>query len=218
MAIYEPVNRFTFDFADLRRAPPPELRVLPPQLEPLPAGAGAVTQHARPKWLPPLLPVFRTSEPLRVSVLGAEAPVWARRIRSSLGALFASAGGPACLQVLEWQGGFSIGGPGVDRVPVLPHAIVLAAECDSISLGAAAQFMARLERERCIVVVHGNEPVLDGLIGIEATQLVRFPLIGPSELAALAHGGIPGLTDRPFGRACFGLARAIVGRYQQLEP
>lgn len=217
MAMSEPGSRFTFDFAELRRASPSELGLLPPQLEGLPTGAARITRHARPEWLPPLLPVFSTSEPLRVSVLSAEASVWARRLRSTLAALFASAGGPAGLQVLEWQEGFAVGAPGFDRVPVVPHAVVLAAECDPISVSAAAQLMGSLETERCLVVVHGDAPALDRSIGLVATDVVRFPLIGESELAALTLGAPFVLKNGRYGRACFGLARAIVARYRQQE-
>lgn len=216
MAISDPGIRFNFDFADLRRAPP-GLWLLRPQLEPLPAGAAALTQAARPRWLPPLLPIFRACEPLRVSVLGAEAPVWAGRLRSSLAALFACAGGRAGLQVLEWHDGFAIGAPGFDRVPATPHAVVVGAECDTASVSAAARLMLSIERERCFLVVHGDEPALDRAIGLDATQIVRFPALGQSNLAALARGVLPSLTNGSFGRACFGLAQAIAVRYRQLE-
>ena len=217
MAINDPSLKFTFDFAQLRRAPPPELRLLPARLEPLPAGAAAITPVARPRWLPPLLPVFRTCEPLRVSVLSAEAPVWAWRLRSSLAALFASAGTHASAHVSEWPDGFAVGTPGFEQVPATPHAVVIAAECDGTSMRAAAQLMSLLERERCLVAVHGDEPALDRSIGLDARSAVRFPLVGRSELAALGRGLSPGLTNSPFARACFGLARTIVGRYRDMQ-
>jgi hypothetical protein len=218
MAISDPGIRFSFDFGDLRRASPtPEPALLPPPLDPLPAGAAATTPAGRPRWLPPLLPVFRTREPLRVSVLGAEAPVWAWRLRSSLAALFASAGGRAGLQVLEWHDGFAIGAPGFDLVPALPHAVVLAAEFDPASVRAASRLLLSLERERCFLVVHGDELGLDRSIGLDAHQVIHVPIRGRAELAELARGVPPGLSDGPFGRACFGLARAIVAGYRQLE-
>lgn len=218
MAISDPGIRFSFDFGDLRRASPtPEPALLPPLLDPLPAGAAATTPAGRPRWLPPLLPVFRTREPLRVSVLGAEAPVWAWRLRSSLAALFASAGGRAGLQVSEWHDGFAIGAPGFDLVPALPHAVVLAAEFDPASVSAASRLMLSLERERCFLVVHGDELGLDRSIGLEAHHVIHVPVLGRAELAALARGVPSGLSDGPFGRACFGLARAIVAGYRQLE-
>jgi hypothetical protein len=216
VAISDPGIRFNFDFADLRRAPP-ALRLLPPQLEPLPSGAAALTQAARPRWLPPLLPVFRACEPLRVSVLSAEAPVWAWRLRSSLAALFACAGGRAGLQVLEWHDGFAIGAPGFDRVPASPHTVVVGAECDPASVSAAARLMLSIERERCFLVVHGDVAALDRAIGLDATRIVRFPVLGRSELAAFARGVLPGLRNGSFGRACLGLAQAIAARYRQLE-
>jgi hypothetical protein len=191
--------------------------LLPPQLDPLPAGATAVTPVGRPRWLPPLLPVFRTPEPLRISVLGANAPVWAWRLRSSLAALFASAGGRAGLQVLEWHDGFAIGAPGFDLVPALPHAFVLAAEFDPASVSAASRLMLSLERERCFLVVQGDELGLDRATGLEAHRVIHFPVLGRAELAELARGAPPGLSGGAFGRACFGLARAIVAGYTQLE-
>jgi hypothetical protein len=216
MAITDPGFRFTFNFGDLRgAAPSPELSLVPPHLEPMRAGAVVITPAGRPRWLPALLPVFRTSEPLFVSVLGAEAPVWAWRLRSSLAALFASAGGRARLQVSEWHDGFAVGAPGFDRVPALPHVIVLAAESHPASFRAASRLVLCLERERCILVLRGGESALDGSIGLEARQVIRFPVLGSSALACRVP---PDLKAGPFGRACFGLARAIVARYRELEP
>lgn len=193
------------------------MALLPPQLDPLPAGATAVTPVGRPRWLPPLLPVFRTPEPLRISVLGANAPAWAWRLRSSLAALFASAGGRAGLQVLEWHDGFAIGAPGFDLVPALPHAFVLAAEFDPASVSAASRLILSLERERCFLVVQGDELGLDRATGLDPHRVIHFPIRGRAELAALARGAPPGLSGGAFGRACFGLARAIVVGYTQLE-
>lgn len=218
MAISDPGMRFSFDFDDLRRAPPTsEFSLVRPRLESLPAGAAATARHARPRWLPSVLPVFRACEPLRVSVLGAEAPVWASRLRSSLAGLLASAGGRADLQVAEWHDGFAVGATGFDRVPVVPHAVVVGAELDPTSMRAAALLMLSLEQEGCFLVVQGDEPAPDRPIALDATRVVRFPVLGRSELAALARGVPPGLTNGPFGRACLGLARTIVARYRQLE-
>lgn len=161
--------------------------------------------------------MFRSREPLRIAVLGAEAPVWAWRLRSSLASLFASAGGPAGLQVSEWHEGFAIGAPGFDLVPALPHAVVLAAELDPASVRAASRLVLSLERERCFLVVPGDELGLDRATGLEAHQVIHFPVLDRAELEALARGVPPGLSGGAFARACFGLARAFVVGYRQLE-
>jgi hypothetical protein len=138
-------------------------------------------------------------------------------LRCALAALFASAGGGAALQVSEWHDGFAIGAPDFDRVPSMSQAVVLGAECDPASLGAAAGLMLSLERERCFLAVHGDVAALDRSVDRGATPAIRFPALGRSELEAIARGVPLGLTKGPFGQACLGLAQAIVARYRQLE-
>ena len=150
---------------------------------------------------------------------GAEAPVWAWRLRSSLAALFASAGARAGLRVLEWHDGLAVcSGGDPDQAASVPPAVVVAAECDPASLVCAARLISSYERERCFVAVQvGRGPALDHWIGPDAPQVLRFPVMGTSELAALARGVPPSLTCEPFGRACLRLAQAIVARYRRIE-
>ena len=77
--------------------------------------------------------------------------------------------------------------------------------------------MLSLERERCFLVVPGDELGLDCATGLEAHQVIHFPVLDRAELEAPACGVPPGLSGGAFARACFGLARAIVAGYRQLE-
>ncbi len=209
--------RFSFDFGDLRRGPP-ELELVPPTLEPPPAYASAIPPASRPRWLPPLLPVFHAREPLRVTVAGADAPAWAWRLRSSLAALFASAGARAGLSVREWHDGFAVGAGDLDQAASVPPAVVVAAECDPASLSCASRITSSYESERCFVAVHGaGGPALDRWIGPDTPRVLRFPAVGKPELAAFGRGVPPSLTCERFGRACLGLGQAIVARYRRLE-
>jgi hypothetical protein len=223
MASPDPVVRFRFDFDDLKCARAPDLRVLAPKLEPTPAAAAIALAHRRPRWLPPLLPAFRTCEPLRVAVLDAYATAWAARVRTSLAALFSSAGAHAGLCVWEWQTGFAVGAPGFDRVPSKPHAVVVAAECDARSIEAAGQLLGSEDGGLCVVALHGDEPRLDRRIGIGAglagrAQVMRFPLLSAADLSLLARGQTPALSKGAFGRACLILAQALVAHYREIEP
>jgi hypothetical protein len=223
MAIPDPVVRFRFDFDDLKRAPVPDLRVLAPELEPTPASAALVLTPRRPRWLPTLLPAFRSCEPLRVAVLDAHATAWAARLRTSLAALFSSAGAQAGLCVWEWQMGFAVGAPGFDRVPPKPHAVVVAAECDAMSIEAAVQLIGSADGGLCFLALHGDEPRLDRRIGIGAAlagraHVMRFPLLRAADLSGLARGQTPALSKGAFGRACLVLAQALVAHYRESEP
>jgi hypothetical protein len=216
MAARDPVLRFRFDFADLKTAPA-VLRVVAPTVEPLPPGTVAVTPGQRPHWLPALLPVFRAGEPLRIGVLGAGAEVWTTRLRRALSVLFAAAGSGSNLAVCEWPEGLAVGPPGIKRVPVEPHAVVVAAELDAASIGAALQLGRTLEIRRALLALHGEAPALERQLGLDAGRsaapIVRLPALRPADIGALHAGEL-----RPdFGRACLSLAREIVARYLEVE-
>lgn len=150
-------------------------------------------------------------------MLSAETPVWAGRLRSSLAALFASAGGHAYLRVSEWPDGFVVGVPGFEQMPSRPHAVMLAAECDPASLGRAAELMLSLDRERSFLAVHGGAPGSQLSPELDARHVVRFALVGGAELASLARGTPPSLKNGPFARTCLGLAQALAAHYRETD-
>lgn len=217
MAARDPVVRFRFDFADLKRQNPVGLRVLAPLLEALPPGAQSVAARPRPGWLPELLPAIRTCEPLRVAVLGAGATVWATRVRRALACLFKSAALSANLAVYEWPGGLVVGAPGLQRVPLEPHAVVVAAELDTESIAAAVQVGRTLDARRALLVLHGEAPALEVRLGLDAAgsnaPVHRLPTLETADIAALQAGEL-----RPaLGRACLVLARAIITHYPESQ-
>jgi len=215
MAARDPVIRFRFDFADLKRPGPVGLRLLAPALDLLPAGGQPVAAVSRPGWLPRLLPAIRTCEPLRVAVLGAEAPVWATRVCRSLACLFKSAGAEGNLSVFEWPGGFVVGTPGSRRMPLEPHAVLVAAELDMESIAAAVQIGRTLDARRAFLTLHGESPALEARLGLNAAgskaPVHRLPTLETADIAALQAGQL----RRDFGRACLGLAGAILTRYRE---
>ena len=216
MAAPDPVLRFRFDFADLKAAPPP-LRVVAPTVEPLPPGALPVRSAPRPRWLPALLPVVRACESLRVAVVSAGAEVWTDRIRHALAVLFATASGGSNLAVCEWHHGFAVGPPGMQRIPVVPHAVVVAAELDVSSIGRAIQLGRTLDARRALLALHGDARSLEPKLGLDAARsaapVIRMPALGAADVAALAAGEL----RADFGRSCLGLAREIVARYREVE-
>src|SRR5947207_97417 len=145
----QPLGKFKFNFADL--APQVEPRLLqildsaptepPPQAAPLPA-------PARPRWLSRLLPIFSAAAPMRVQVAGEASPPFAARLRRGLAAIYAAAGAEAGVRVLVWADGFAVGGHALDRLPSVPHALVVAAELEPGSLAAAALRLRALPAER----------------------------------------------------------------------
>lgn len=214
MAARDPVIRFRFDFADLRRPSPAGLRVLAPPLEPLPSGSRPVVACPRPGWLPQLLPSIRTGEPLRVAVLGAGATVWAARVRRALACVFKSASAEANLAVCEWPAGFAVGPPGFCLLPPEPHAVVVAAELDAESVAAAIQLGRTLEVRRAYLALHGQAPALEARFGLNASgskaPIHRLPTLDAADMAALQAG----MPQPALGRACLLLAREILDGYR----
>jgi hypothetical protein len=177
----------------------------------------------RPGWLPPLLPVFSARRPLQVAIVGAEATTWAGRLNLALATLIAQAGGQSTLKVVSWAAGLAVGPPGFDRMTDRPTATVIAAECDRRSVGAAASLGAGLGPGELFLALHGDLPALDRDLGVDdrlwnQAQLVRFPILGPREIALL-HGPRPPILRRGgFARAALALAQALVDRYQESDP
>ena len=220
----QPLGKFKFNFADLApQVEPRRLQVLdsapteaPPQAAPLPA-------PAQPRWLPRLLPIFSAAAPMRVQVAGEASPPFAARLRRGLAAIYAAAGAEAGVRVLVWADGFAVGGHALDRLPSVPHALVVAAELEPGSLAAAALRLRALPAERRWLVLHGNLPRLDAALGLpeivsglEPHRLIRLPLLGRSELAAQGRGVEPAMARRRPGRRLLGLAVVLARSYLEL--
>ncbi len=72
-------------------------------------------------------------------------------------------------------------------------------------------------------MLHGDLPRLDAVLGVPEIasglapgRLVRLPLLGGAELAALGRGVEPAMARRRCGRRLLGLAVGLVRAY--LEP
>ena len=219
----EPLGKFTFSFADLAVRPEPRLQVLDLSRGDAPPAAAAVAPMPRPRWLPRLLPVFRAGEPMRIDFATAAAPVFGARLRRGLAALFAAAGADAGIRAVAWADGLGVGGHALDRLPPGPHAIAVAAELEPCSLAAAARQLRELPAGRAWLVLHGDLPRLDPVLGVpeltarlEPEHVVRLPLMGRRELSAQARDVEPGMAGRRGGRRLLGLAAALTRAYLEL--
>ena len=210
----QPLGKFRFSFADLAlETEPRRLQVLDSAPTEAPPQAVTLPALVRPRWLPRLLPVFSAAEPLRVDVAGEAAPAFAARVRRGLAAIYAAAGAEAGVRVLAWADGFGVGGHALDRLPAAAHAVVVAAELEPGSLASAASRLRDLPPGRGWLVLHGDLPRLDAALGLPAAagglapgRLVRLPLLGRAELAALGRGVEPAMARRRPGRRLLGLA------------
>lgn len=225
MAIETVPRSFSFSFSDLAGAHElPCLRVMEPEAAPAPGEAFLVEPFPRPRWLPRLLPVFRSSEPLQVHLRSAAAPAFGARLLASLAGLFASAGDAAGVRVGTWDGGFVVAGHAVHRSEAA-HAEIVVAELEPASVAAATAALAELSQETRWLVLHGDLPALDRVLGLEAAlgrvapdHLVRLPLVERGDLAAAARGLAPGLGRRRTGLAHLELARRLVSVYLSMQP
>lgn len=214
-------TRFTFTFAELSPVPADRvLRVLPAPSLALPGGADLVAAEPRPRWMPRLLPVFRSREPMRIDVLSGAAPPFAARLRSALCAIYASAGAQAGLSVVAWAGGLGVGGPAIDGLPEAAHAVVVAAALERGSVAAAAELLRGLPADRAWLALEGDVPAADAALGVDALRsrleegrVVRVPLLGRRELAALGLGREPALVRRGTGLGYLALAAGCARAY-----
>ncbi len=226
MAIETVPRSFSFRFSDLDGVhEAADLRVVEPDAGPAPGEALLVEPPARPRWLPRLLPVFRSSDPLRVNVRSAAAPAFGARLLASLAGLFASAGDAAGLRVGTWEGGFAVAGHAMHRLDAAAHAEIVVAELEPASVAAAASALADLPQEKRWLVLHGDLPALDSVLGLDAAlarvapdRQARLPLVEGGDLAAAARGLPPGLGRRRIGLAHLDLARRLVSAYLSGQP
>jgi hypothetical protein len=208
--------RFRFDFADLH-PPVVDLKVLDGGV-PVPDQAVAVPVLPRPRWLPPLLPIFAEGRALRVEVARPAAPTFAGILLDGLAGLFAAAGGPSGVSVLRWEHGFLVGSHGLVRMPAEAHFTLLAVDLVPHSLELARTYLALLPPERTLLVVNGSLPLLERALGLPAATVVRLPLVGSRELSAAERGLPAALGARRFGRACLALAGDLCRRYREALP
>ncbi len=212
--IEEQVRRFSFDFNDLvpRQAPP--LRVLQADSEPLPSGARPVFPPPAPRFLGRLLPFIRQGDCLRVRVNCEAAPAFGARLREVLAAVFAAAGAPAGAFALLLEDGFVVAFHDLVTIPVRAQAELVVAE---LWPGSVHLAVSRLGAGT--LVLNGAMPRLDRRLGIPPhvprDHIVRLPLTGPRELAAMATGRLP---PGSLGRALGGLAAGLATGYREAEP
>ena len=204
--------RFRFDVADLL-PPPVDLRVLDGGI-PLPDSAVAVPVHARPAWLPPLLPLFAEGRALRVEVARPPAPTFGTVLLEALAGLFAAAAAGSGVSVVGWAHGFLVGSHGLDRMPEAAQVSLVPADLVPASLQQAAEFLGLLPAARTLLVLNGSLPALERALGVPAATVVRMPLFGERELLAGARRLPPSLVSRRYGAACLALAREICACYR----
>lgn len=216
-------TRFNFSFSELSVAEQP-LRVLESSAQPVPGGAQRVAPLKRPRWLPPLLPVFSAADPLHVELRATAAPPFAARTLNALAAIYATAGHEAGISVAQWAAGLAVGCHSLDRIGEQPHAVLVAASLERQSVEVAADLLRRVPSDRAWLVVEGDLPAADRPLGLERLvrqagpeRVVRLPLPGLAELAALARGGQPGMACRPTGRRHLDLARRLVRAYLEQQ-
>jgi len=211
--IEEQIRRFSFNFSDLAPRQSPPLRVVPADSEPLPPGARLVLAPRPPRFLGSLLPFIRQGECLRVRVNSEAAPAFGARLREVLATVFAAAGAPAgaCASLLD--DGFVVAFHELATIPVRPSAELVAAELWPGSVHLAVSLLAE-----GTLVLNGAMPRLDRRLGIPAhlprDHIVRLPLTGPRELAAMATGRLP---PGSLGRALGGLAAGLATGYREAE-
>lgn len=208
--------RFRFDVADLL-PPAVDLRVLEGGI-PLPEAAEVVRVHARPSWLPPLLPLFAEGRGLRVEVVRPAAPTFGTVLLEALAGLFASAAAGSGASVVGWPHGFLVGSHGLDRMPEAAQVSLVPADLVPASLQQAAGFLGMLPEAGTLLVLNGSLPGLERALGVPAATVVRMPLFGERELVAGARGLPPSLGSRRYGAACLALAREVCARYRAGLP
>jgi hypothetical protein len=226
MAIETASRPFSFSFADLAVVPEvPDLSVLESEAAETPGELREIEGAPRPRWLTRLLPVFRAGDPLRIHVRAAAAPAFGARLADSLARLFAMAGAEAGIRVGAWEGGFGVGGHGVRRMAAEPHAHLVAAELEQASVSAAVTALDDLPAHARWLVLHGDLPAMDPVVGVERAmrwvppeRVVRMPLFERGDLAAAARGAAPGLGRRRTGRAYLELGARLVGAYLEGQP
>ena len=204
--------RFRFDVADLLPRPV-DLRVLDGGV-PLPDSAMVVPVHARPAWLPPLLPLFEEGRGLRVEVARPAAPTFATVLLEALAGLFAAAAAGSGASVMSWAHGFLVGSHGLDRMPEAAQVNLVPADLVPASVEQAAGLLTLLPPVRTLLVLNGSLPGLERALGVPAGTVVRMPLVGERELRAGARGLPASLGSRPYGAACLALAREICACYR----
>lgn len=222
----EPTTRFSFSFAELApTATEPPLRVLQSSALPLPVGAEPVAPRQRPRWLPRLLPVFASRQPLHIDVRGSAAPPFGARVVAALAALYATAGSEAGITVLAWGKGVAVGGHGADAIPDEAHAVLVATALERGSVEAAADLLRAAPEDRAWLVIEGDVPAADAALGLDrlarrvgAGRLVRLPLLGRAELAAIGRGGEPGMARRRTGLRYLDLAARLARAYLEQQP
>jgi hypothetical protein len=219
MAVGVEASRFNFSLAELAAAEEPRLRVVEAASAAslaLPLGGERLPAPARPRWMPRLLPVFAARDPLCVQVLASGSPAFAARLAASLAGIFAAAGREAGVRVACWESSFAVSAHELDRLPVHPSAMVAVAELEPGSVRAASEALRALPADRAWLVVDGEVPGLDALLGLDgvasrlaAGRVVRLPLLGKGELGALGRGVQPGMARAGTGRRYLELAAAL---------
>ncbi len=226
MAIETAPRPFSFSFSDLAVVPEtPDLSVLESEVAEAPGDVREIEADPRPRWLPRLLPVFCAGDPLRIHIRATAAPAFGARLADSLGRLFAIAGAEAGIRVGAWAGGFGVGGHGLRRMAAEPHAYLVVAELEQASLAGAVAALDELPAGDRWLVLHGDIPALDPVIGVERAlrwvppeRLVRLPLFERRDLAAAARGMAPGLGRQRIGRGYLDLATRLVRAYLEGQP
>jgi hypothetical protein len=211
-----------FSLAELAVGPPPRsLRVLTPLSVPLPAGARPVDSRPRPRWLGTLLPVFRSTQPLRVALVTAAAPAFGRLLLRSLAQLLATAGRDTGIRVAAWEDGLAAGVGSPSRLPAEPHAVLVVAELEETSVGIACDALESVPERARWLVLHGRVGVLDSRLGLEpaaqalGARLARLPTVADGRLARMARDLAPAFADPAHGRACLRLASGLVADYRR---
>jgi hypothetical protein len=225
MAIETATRPFSFSFADLAVVPEtPDLTVLESEAAGTPGDVREVEPAPRPRWLSRLLPVFRAGDPLRIQIRASAAPAFGARLADSLGRLFATAGAEAGIRVGAWEGGFGVGGHGMRRMTAEPHAHLVVAELEQASVGTALAALDEIPAAACWLVLHGDLPALDPVLGVERAmrwvppeRVVRLPLFERGDLAAAVRGVAPGLGRQRTGRAYLELGTRLVRAYLEAQ-
>jgi hypothetical protein len=143
---------------------------------------------------------------------------------TGLAAIFAAAGAGARLRVVAWEDGFAVGGHRLERLGPSPHAFLVAAPLEAGSLAAAARAAAGLPPDRTWLVLDGDLPRLDPVLGIGEVaarlppgRVVRLPLLGRREMEALARRAEPCMARRSSGMRHLELARALAHAYLEQQ-
>lgn len=219
----DPIRRFRFDFGELvPPSPPVRLRVLGPPGLAVPDSAAAVVPARRPRWLPPLAPVFAAGDPLHVRVAQADAPALGSRLVRGMADLLASAGAESGLRVVRWEDRLAAGAHGLEAVAEVPHALLVPAlawpESVAAGVGVAGQSVSGVTW----LVVEGAGRGFDRHLGLDrlppGVRLLRVPAPGRAQFRAEAAGTSAALAGRGWGRAMLRVAVAVVRGYRESEP